>query len=303
MVTSNKINNKHNNIQSKNTLGQNAIAPSTMTLDQLIDKAIPAGSKALDSSEMDIPIGDAFDKFSYMSSDLSNIIQNLPSALCHEGTDCHKKKTENDLKEKYYLAKETALTAPEDLRLAKKNYYTFLEGNQGWNEMEYEKYHKKAIQEKKIIENNHKKKIKQLTTKIKLYNNTVEYYKQLQNLALSDSKKNKQLHKQFTNIKDTIALNERKITYETEQNNFMKLWKNILRTTYIIVVLIYCYFFISKKLWKDGGYRNNYIDISLLVLFILWPFIAMPFTKYIFIIIHYLLRLIPIDIATFNYSS
>ena len=83
----------------------------------------------------------------------------------------------------------------------------------------------------------------------------------------------------------------------------MKLWKNILRTTYIIVVLIYCYFFISKKLWKDGGYRNNYIDISLLVLFILWPFIAMPFTKYIFIIIHYLLRLIPIDIATFNYSS
>ena len=117
MVTSNKINNE-------NTLGENALALSNMTLDQLIDKTISSGNKALDSSEMDIPIGDAFDKFSYMSSDLSNIIQNLPSvlpsALCHEGTDCYKKKTENDLKEKYYLAKEIALTAPEDLRLAKK---------------------------------------------------------------------------------------------------------------------------------------------------------------------------------------
>ena len=83
----------------------------------------------------------------------------------------------------------------------------------------------------------------------------------------------------------------------------MNLWKNILRITYLVVVLMYCYFFISKKLWKAGGYRNYRIDISLLVLFILWPFIAMSFTKYIFIFIHYLLRLVPIDIATFNYSS
>lgn len=295
MVTSNK----EDNIQSKNTLGQNSIAPSNMTLDQLINKAIPIGSKALDSSEMDIPIGNAFDKFSFMSNDLSNIIQNLPSVLCHEGTNCHKKKTENDLKEKYYLAKETALTAPEDLREAKKNYYIFLEGNQGWNKMEYEKYHKKAVEEKQMIVNNHKKKIKQLKTKIKLYNNTLDYYKQLQSIIINKSKKFSIENKHFTNIKDNIALNERKISYEIEQNNFMKLWKNILRSIYIVVVLIYCYFFITKKLWKEEGYRNNYIDIGLLILFILWPFISMSIIKYIFIFIHYLLGLIPIDTATF----
>ena len=59
----------------------------------------------------------------------------------------------------------------------------------------------------------------------------------------------------------------------------------------------------KDKFWEEehkldratGNYR---IDIGLLVLFILWPFISMPFTKYLFIIIHYLLRLIPIDTAT-----
>ena len=303
MVTSNNINNTTDNIPLKNTLGQNAISPSNMTLDQLIDKATPIGSKALNSSEMDIPIGNAFDKFSFMSNDLSNIIQKIPAALCHEGTNCHKKKTENDLKEKYYLAKNIALAAPEDLRQAKKNYFMFLEGNQGWNKMEYEKYNKKAIQEKQIIENNHKKKIKQLTSKIKLYNNTVDYHKQLQTQVISHSKKAAQQNKHVSNIKDSIALTERKISYETEQNDTMIMWKHILRATYLVIVLIYCYFFISKKLWQPDGYRNYRIDISLLVLFILWPFISMTLTKYIFIIIHYFLRLIPTDTATFNYSS
>ena len=92
MISSDKINTNQNNPQSKNTLGQEAINPSNMTLDQFIDKAIPIGSNALNSSEMDIPIGNAFDKFAYMSNDLSNIIQKIHDVLCHEGTDCHKKK-------------------------------------------------------------------------------------------------------------------------------------------------------------------------------------------------------------------
>ena len=147
------------NIQSKNTLGQNDITPSNMTLDEIMDKTVSLGSDALNASEMDMPIGNAFDKFAFMSNDLSNIMQKIPNVLCSEGTNCHKKKTENNLKEKYYLAKKVALTAPEDLRLAKKNYFTFLEGNQGWNKMEYKKYHKKATQEKEIIEKNNKKKL------------------------------------------------------------------------------------------------------------------------------------------------
>ena len=96
MVTPNSKN-KQDNIQTKNTLPQNTLPqndmpPSKMTLDQIMDKTIPIGSKALDSSEMDIPIGNAFDKFAFMSNDLSNIMQKLPAVLCREGTDCHKKK-------------------------------------------------------------------------------------------------------------------------------------------------------------------------------------------------------------------
>jgi len=277
---------------------------SSLNLDQIMDKTQQMGSKALDSDELNIPIGDAFDKFSFMASDLSNIIQNLPDVLCSEGTDCHKKKTENNLREKYYLAKELALTAPEDLRQAKKNYFVFLEGTQGWTKMEREKYHKKAIMEKTLIDKTHKDKIKQLHTDIKLYGNTLGYHKQLEISVQDHASKYNKTSKQATTIKNNNALNERKITYETEQNTTMIMWKNILRTIYIVIILMYTYFFIRKQLWKPGGYRNYRVDIALLLFFYIWPFIALPITKLLFTIIHFIIGFVPIDTyAHLNYSS
>ena len=276
----------------------------TLNLDQIMHKTKLHGQQALNSNELDIPIGDAFDKFSFMASDLSSIIHSLPAVLCTEGTECHNKKTQNDLREKYYRAKDVAQTAPEDLRQAKKNYFVFLEGNQGWTNMEQEKYRKKAIAEKKIIETTHKDKIKQLQSDIKLYGNTVDYHKVLETSVQDHAKKYNKAIKQSTYIKNDNALNERKITYETEQNDTMTMWKNILRTSYIVIILMYTYFFISKKLWKPGGYRNYRVDIALLVFFYIWPFIALPITKLLFTIIHFIIGFVPIDAyAQLNYSS
>ena len=136
-----------------------------------------------------------------MANDMSHIIQHLPNVLCSEGTECYKKKTENDLREKYYQAKDMAQTAPEDLRQAKKNYFVFLEGNQGWTKMERKKYHNKAVMEKKIIDQTHRDKIKQLLSNIKLYGNTLDYNKVLETSVQDHAKKYNIATKQSTNIK------------------------------------------------------------------------------------------------------
>ena len=180
----------------------------------------------------------------------------------------------------------------------------FLEGKQGWTKMEWAKYHKKAVTEKKIIDQTHKDKIKQLLSNIKLYGNTLDYHKVLETSIKDHANKYTKAAKQFTDIKNENALNERKITYETEQNDTMTMWKNILRTSYIVIILMYTYFFISKKLWKPGGYRNYRVDIALLVFFYIWPFIALPITKLLFTIIHFIIGFVPIDAyAQLNYSS
>lgn len=276
---------------------------SKLTLDQFMDKTVTSARSTLDiSNTIELPIDDIFNKFSFMANDISNIMQNLPDLVCGKGTNCYKKKTENNLREKYYQAKNVALNSPEDLRQAKKNYYVFLEGNQGWTKMEREKYHKKAIIEKQIIDNTHKNKINQLLSEIKLYGNTLDYHKELEK-SIYNLKNSKEI-KNTETIKDINALNKRKITYETEQNTTMIMWKNILRTVYIVIILMYTYFFIRKQLWKPGGYRNYRVDIALLLFFFIWPFIALPITKLLFTIIHFIVGFIPIDTyAHLNYSS
>lgn len=283
----------------------NSINPSYDTIKtQSLTQLANANDKITNINLENTPIGDIVNKTDTISNNIQNVISNLPQIICSPGTVCHNNKTKNDLKEKYYHAKETSENAPENLRQAKKNYFTFLEGKQGWTKMERTKYHKKAIAEKQLIEKIHKNKIKQLQSDIKLYGNILDYYTQLKTTIIHNSNKYNKNTKQSTNIKDNNALNKRKITYETEQNDIMKLWKNILRTIYIIITLIYTYFFIRKKLWRPDGYRNYRIDIALLVFFYIWPFIALPIIKCIFIVIHFILGFIPIDTYTqLNYSS
>lgn len=266
----------------------------TQTLNQLAESNNNISNIDLENT----PIGDIVNKTDTISDNIQNVISNLPQIMCSPGTLCHNNKTKNDLKEKYYHAKETSENAPENLRQAKKNYFTFLEGKQGWTKMERAKYHKKAIAEKQVIENAHKDKIKQLQSDIKLYGNILDYHTQLKTTTIHNSNKYNKDTKQLTNIKSSNALNERKIIYETEQNNTMQMWKDVVRTIYIIIVLIYTYFFIRKKLWRPGGYRNHYIDITLLIFFYIWPFIALPIIKFIFTIIHFILQFIPLDIYT-----
>jgi hypothetical protein len=134
------------------------------------------------------PIGDIVNKTDTISDNIQNVISNLPQIICSPGTLCHNNKIKNDLKQKYYHAKDINEHAPENLRQAKKNYYVFLEGKHGWTAMEHKKYHKKAIAEKQIIENIHRDKIKQLQSNIKLYSNTLDYYKHLEKTITHQTK-------------------------------------------------------------------------------------------------------------------
>jgi hypothetical protein len=143
------------------------------------------------SSNIDLentPIGDIVNKTDTISDNIQNVISNLPQIICSPGTLCHNNKIKNDLKQKYYHAKDINEHAPENLRQAKKNYYVFLEGKHGWTAMEHKKYHKKAIAEKQIIENIHRDKIKQLQSNIKLYSNTLDYYKHLEKTITHQTK-------------------------------------------------------------------------------------------------------------------
>ena len=106
---------------------------------------------------------------------------------------------------------------------------------------------------------------------------------------------NKQLDHKIRKKLSTLNTNERKIWYEKHELGYMSNWKQLMFYIYYIFVLVFIYYFIKKKLWKAGGYRNNRVDIALLIIFVLWAYISMPISSLVFKIIQFFIGLIPTD--------
>ena len=202
----------------------------------------------------------------------------------------------NNLKHIFHKAKHTAETAPSKLNIAEKNYYQAEYGKQAWMKKEREKFRKDADNEVKFLEDTHNKKVDNIHTKINAYNNSLNNSKILDNYIKKLKNENKQLITKVDNSHAESNTTHRKIWYIYNENKSMETFKNILKYAYIAVVIIYIVYFFKKKLWKPGGYRPDYrIDIFLLILFILWPFISIKIMRSIFAIVKYILSFVPRD--------
>ena len=177
----------------------------------------------------------------------------------------------------------------------KKNLYTFKYSKPYWNKMERDKYTRIADTKYNKMVNTHSIKNKELDVLIDSYSNALTNQQNMDDYIKTLKKENKQLDDKIRNKLSTLNTNERKIWYEKHELGYMSNWTTMMFYIYYILVVVFIYYFIQKKLWKGGGYRNNKVDIVLLVLFVFWGYISLPITGYLFKIIHFFIGLIPID--------
>ena len=214
---------------------------------------------------------------------------------CILGTSCYDKEHLRDLEYKYHNAVKVEQTAPRDTITAKKNLYTFKYSNHYWNKMERDKYTKIANTKYHEKIKHHRIQNKELDVLIDSYSNSLTNQSTLTDYISTLNTENKQLEHQIRNKLSTLNTNERKVWYEKHELGFMSNWTTLMFYIYYIFVLVFIYYFITKKLWKAGGYRNHKIDIALLAFFVSWGFINMHISSYLFKIIQFLIGLIPID--------
>lgn len=131
--------------------------------------------------------------------------------------------------------------------------------------------------------------INTITSQLDIYNGLLVNLKNVDELNRTYKIENNQLFKQFKENTHDVLTNERKTYYEDQQNDILNnYYYYILWTIYIIIVLcivLFSLIYPSQSSWK--------IKISIVLIFILLPYISTLILGKIIYIIYWLLNLLP----------
>jgi hypothetical protein len=189
---------------------------------------------------------------------------------------CQRDKKQVLLKEKFLKAKVNYMTAPTQVETSYKNYLTYTEGDDAYNE-----HHKKMLSEKaqelaKQFASEFEEQIQKAKSLVSTYDglfvnfaHVVEYYDDLvrQNRIMSLSLKNKS---------SDIVTNDRKTFYEDQKVDSLYFYYRVILLIYLVVLISYAASIIFRP--ADMGRKKQTV---ILVIFIIYPFIAARLFLYI----------------------
>lgn len=205
------------------------------------------------------------------------------------GPDCQKNKTAKDLKNKYLRSKSNLTLAEPQYQAAKQNYYKYVSGEDGYNEMmenEYKQQAKLYIQEFKTKYN---EEVGKINTQINTLNGITINYSNVVDLYNQYKKENTTLSKQLKDETNDILTNDRKTYYQDQQiTSLNSFYYYILLVIYVIVVI--CFIIFSLIYPSQFSFINR---LLLIAFFVIIPFISTWILGKIIFIIYWLFSLLP----------
>lgn len=202
------------------------------------------------------------------SSGNLNLI-NSDGTLCD--SECRKNQQLSELQQAYENAKSNYSTAPHELELAKKNYYTLLNGNANYAQTQQSDYNSKATKIATAMQEQFDKNYKEAVILLQTYQSSYINISNVMELLENYIKENINLRKNTLEISDDIVTSDRKTYYENQSidrlNTFHK-WMKYIYIVLLIIILI-SLFFIPSTL-------STFKKILISVLLILYPFIIQP---------------------------
>jgi enamine deaminase RidA (YjgF/YER057c/UK114 family) len=185
-------------------------------------------------------------------------------------SECQRNKTEQQLKNKYLTSKSNLILAEPQFQVAKQNYYTYVSGQSGYNEIiEHELNQKADVFVEKFKENYDLEKNK-IKTQLETYNGLLINFRNIVDLHKQYKKENIKLFQELKDETNDILTNERKTYYEDQENSYLNVYYYyFLFVIYCIVFICFCIFSIiypSLINWK--------IRLFLGLIFVILPFIS-----------------------------
>lgn len=212
------------------------------------------------------------------------------------GPDCQALEATQTLKEKYEVAKTNVASAPGEYEIAKKNYYTHIMGQSGYNDY----IQNNLTAQSNNIETNINTAINPLILEMKdLNDNYKTSYSSYTYLSKLDKKYNDEINELEQNIKESavttgdVTTNDRK-TYYQKQNydGLLKYYEFSLWVYYLLLMVFTVMLFLMNR--TMGLFKK----IIFIVFFFLYPFFATDITLWIIRIFYNFTELLPSNVYT-----
>lgn len=203
-------------------------------------------------------------------------------------SECQSNKAAEELKNKYLTAKTNLNLAEPQFQLARKNFYTYVDGQSGYNEMIEEELTKKANLFVDKFKENYKLEENKIHSQLETYDGLLINFRNIVDLYKQYKIENIKLFKQLKEDTNDILTNERKTYYEDQNNDYLNFYYYILLVIYCIAVICFCVFSLiypSTINWK--------IRAFIALVFVALPFISTWILGKIIQLIYWLFDLLP----------
>jgi hypothetical protein len=204
-------------------------------------------------------------------------------------SNCQRNETAEQLKN-VYLTSQTNLTLAEpQYQVAKQNYYTYVSGQSGYNELIEQELTEQADLFTQEFQNNYDFEKNKIQTQLETYDGLLINFNNVVDLYEKYKTENATLSKQYKDETNDVLTNDRKTYYEEQQNNGLNVYYYyFLLTFYIILVLcfgIFSLLYPSPFNWK--------IRIFIFLVFIVLPFFSTWILGKIIQVIYWIFNLLP----------
>ena len=207
-----------------------------------------------------------FKKLGFDPSQFNNLIELVNNdVMC--GPSCQREKKLEQLQQKMLDAEKHLDNAPENLELARRNYYEFKDGKYNYNNSQKDNFKKDAQKDLMKIQDDFNSRSVRTQTIINEYNALVSYNNNIDELLDTEITKKERLTKDIDKVKSKIFTNDRRYHYFDESIEWQEKLNSFVIFAYWILVLFYIGYFLIYS----GNYSNRKNIIYGLVL------IAIPF--------------------------
>lgn len=231
---------------------------------------------------------DIDDQLNKTIEQINTYIENSAEQL-NCGPDCQALQATKTLKEKYEQAKTNMESAPGEYQTAKKNYYTYIMGQSGYDEYITNNLTDQANNiEKNIntIVNNLVKEMTDLNDTYKSVSSSNAYLSKL------EKKYNEEIN-DLENNKGSVTTNDRKTYYEKQNYNYLIGYYKFFLWVYYLLLIVF-----TIMLFLYNRTMGITIKIVCIVLFVLYPFFSTDLFLWIIRLFYNFIELFPSNIYT-----
>ncbi len=199
-----------------------------------------------------------------------NVLIEQASSVLSCDANCQKDQQITLLRQQIQEAVDNQKYAPQRVNKAVKDYIVYSKGSPVFNEYQETSLTKEAEEDVKEYKAQFQDILDQTKTNLDSYTSLLLNYTNLSNSYEQDYAENKRLLQQFNKANSDTNTNQRKTFYEDENIKSLDYYYSIIRFFYIIVLIVYCYFFLSRSF----SLFSFWAKLIVLIVMIAYPFFS-----------------------------